>query len=71
LQNRNQDLGSDIPYQLLLNSQVKCFYLDDLLSVQDLTPNLALLKLMIVKDSEAVNLARSVLNITGLMMNNG
>jgi predicted transposase YdaD len=64
LQTRNHELGSDIPYQSLLKTQVKQLYLDDLLPVQDLTPNLALLKLMIVKDSEAVNLAQSVLNST-------
>jgi predicted transposase/invertase (TIGR01784 family) len=63
LQNRNQDLGSDIPYQSLLNSQVKRLYLEDLLPVLDLTPSLALLKLIIVKDSEAVNLAKSVLEM--------
>jgi predicted transposase YdaD len=63
LQNRNQDLGSDIPYQFLLNNQVKRLYLEDLLPVQDLTPSLALLKLIIVKDSEAVNLAKLVLEM--------
>ncbi len=63
LQNRNHDLGSDIPYQFLLNNQVKRLYLEDLLPLSDLSPNLALLKLIIIKDTEAINLANSVLNM--------
>ncbi|MBL1210555.1 DUF2887 domain-containing protein [Geminocystis sp. GBBB08] len=64
LQNRSNDLGSDIPYETLLNSNITRLYLEDLLSLQDLSPNLALLKLIVVQESEAVNLAQSVLNST-------
>ena len=49
LPNRSQDIGVDIPYQLLLNNQVKQVYLEDLLELEDLSPNLAILKLLIVR----------------------
>ncbi|MDX1977633.1 MAG: Rpn family recombination-promoting nuclease/putative transposase [Pseudanabaenaceae cyanobacterium bins.68] len=61
LPNRNQDIGSSIPYQSLLPSQVKQFYLEDLLELEDLSPNLALLKLITVPETDAVDLARSIL----------
>jgi predicted transposase/invertase (TIGR01784 family) len=62
LPNRNQELGSDIPYQLLLGGQVKRLYLEDLLPVTDLSPNLALLKLLVVDESETSILAQSIIN---------
>jgi predicted transposase/invertase (TIGR01784 family) len=61
LPNRNQEIGSDIPYQLLLSSQVKQVYLEDLLELEDLSPNLSLLKLIVVSETDAVDLARSIL----------
>lgn len=61
LPNRSQDIGVDIPYQLLLNNQVKQVYLEDLLELEDLSPNLAILKLLIVDDADALALAKSIL----------
>ena len=62
LPNRSQNLGSDIPYQALINSQVKQVYLEDLLELEDLSPNLEILKLLIVDDANALVLAQSILN---------
>ena len=61
LKNRNDDLGSDIPYQGLLNTYVTQLYLEDLLSLKNLTPNLALLKLIVVPKSEVPSLGKSIL----------
>ena len=61
LPNRNVDIGSDIPYQALLSSQIKQIYLEDLLELPNLSPNLALLKLLVVNKTEAVVLAQSIL----------
>lgn len=61
LENRRYELGSEIPYQSLLNGQVRRLYLEDLLPLKDLSPNLALLKLLVVEESEAASLAQSVL----------
>lgn len=62
LPNRSQNLGSDIPYQALINSQVKQVYLEDLLELEDLSPNLEILKLLIVDDANALVLAQSIIN---------
>ena len=62
LKNRNYDLGSTIPYQLLLENQVRVIYLEDLLPLKDLSPNLSLLKLLVVpKKEDAKSLAKSIL----------
>jgi predicted transposase YdaD len=61
LKNRNLELGSDIPYQTLLNTQVTRLYLEDLLPLKNLSPNLSLLKLIVVKNSEVKNLGKSIL----------
>ena len=47
LNNRNQDLGSEIPYQNLLNNQVQRLFLSDLLGQENISPNLAILKLIV------------------------
>ncbi|PPJ63342.1 DUF2887 domain-containing protein [Cuspidothrix issatschenkoi] len=62
LPNRNEDLGSDIPYQSLLKSQVKRLYLEDLLPLKDLSPNLALLKLLVVDEQDTATLAQAIIN---------
>ncbi len=62
LRNRHEDLGSDIPYQFLLKSQVKRLYLEDLLPLTDLSPNLALLKLLIVDKQDTATLAQAIIN---------
>ena len=61
LPNRSQEIGSDIPYDLLLNNQVKQVYLEDLLVLEDLSPNLTILKLLVVDEAKALVLAQSIL----------
>jgi predicted transposase/invertase (TIGR01784 family) len=58
----NQDLGSESPYQALLNTQVQRLYLEDLLTQENLSPNLALLKLIVTPETEALNQAKQILN---------
>jgi predicted transposase YdaD len=53
LHNRQQYLGESVPYQVLLREQVKCLYLEDLLPRADISPNLALLKLLVLEEAEA------------------
>ena len=43
LRRRGQDLGSQSPYQILLDTWVHRLYLEDLISEVDLSPNLSLL----------------------------
>jgi predicted transposase YdaD len=57
----HQDLGSERTYQTLLNQQVQRLYLDDLLTQEDLSPNLAILKLIVTAENEVVSLAQSIL----------
>ena len=62
LNTRNQDLGSEVTYQALLNTQVQRLYLQDLLTQENLSPNLALLKLIVTPETEALNQAQQILN---------
>ena len=62
LPNRQEYLGSDIPYQSLLTNQVKRLYLEDLLPLTDLSPNLSLLKLLVVNEQDTAPLAQAILN---------
>ena len=62
LPNRQEDLGSDIPYQSLLTNQVKRLYLEDLLPLTDLSPNLSLLKLLAVNEQDTASLAQEIIN---------
>ncbi len=55
------DLGVEIPYQDLLNYRVKRFYLSDLLNQENLSPNLSLLKLVIIPENEALSSALKIL----------
>jgi predicted transposase YdaD len=61
LNTRNQDLGAESPYQALLNTQVQRLYLQDLLTQENLSPNLALLKLIVTPETEALNQAQQIL----------
>jgi predicted transposase YdaD len=61
LQSRRQSLGSVVPYQLLFNAWVERLYLEDLLPLQNLTPNLAILRLLVIPDREAGSAAQSIL----------
>jgi predicted transposase/invertase (TIGR01784 family) len=61
LNNRQQYLGETAPYQIILQEQIKCLYLEDLLPRADISPNLALLKLLVLEETEAFHLSRSIL----------
>jgi predicted transposase YdaD len=61
LHNRQQYLGESVPYQILLQEQVKCLYLEDLLPRADISPNLALLKLLVLEEAEAFHLGQCIL----------
>jgi predicted transposase YdaD len=61
LHNRQQYLGESVPYQIILREQVKCLYLEDLLPRADISPNLALLKLLVLEETEAFHLGRFIL----------
>jgi predicted transposase/invertase (TIGR01784 family) len=62
LQRRSQDLGPEAPYQLALDYWVQRVYLEDLLPLTDLSPNLALLRLLVVPEEQAGAAARAILN---------
>jgi predicted transposase YdaD len=61
LRDRSQDLGSERTYQTLLNNQVQRLYLDDLLTQENLSPNLAILQLIVTPENEVVSLAQRLL----------
>lgn len=61
LRRRGMELGSELPYQLLLSGAVKRLYLEDLLELENLSPRLALLKLVVSPDEEASAVAGSIL----------
>ncbi|MDM3846455.1 MAG: DUF2887 domain-containing protein [Aphanizomenon gracile PMC638.10] len=56
------ELGSELPHRNLLNSQVERLYLEDLLHQDDLSPNLALLRLIVTPKDQAGLAARQILN---------
>ncbi|MDD1438210.1 DUF2887 domain-containing protein, partial [Dolichospermum sp. ST_sed10] len=64
LNTHNQDLGSEETYQELLSDRVQRLYLQDLLTQENLSPNLALLKLIVTPETEALNQAKQILNST-------
>ncbi|WP_028088691.1 DUF4351 domain-containing protein, partial [Dolichospermum circinale] len=55
------DLGSEIPYQFQLDKQVQRLYLQDLLHQNPLSPNLALLQLIILPKTKTVQAAQNLL----------
>jgi len=61
LNNRNQDLGNEILYDDLLDKRVQRLFLSDLLTEENLSPNLAILKLIITPEKEAVSEAQKIL----------
>ena len=61
LRSRSLDLGPKIPYQGVLDSSVTRLYLEDLLSVEKLSPNLSLLKLVVMPKRKAAAIAKSIL----------
>jgi predicted transposase YdaD len=64
LQRRSQDLGLEAPYQLQLDMQVQRLYLEDLLPVVNLSPNLAMLRLLILPDLDVAAAAQDILQRT-------
>ncbi|MBF2055840.1 MAG: DUF2887 domain-containing protein [Cyanobacterium sp. T60_A2020_053] len=61
LNNRKQDLGNQKPYQDLLAEKVQRIFLSDLLTQDKLSPNLALLKLIVTPKKQAVEEANKIL----------
>ncbi|MBF2056467.1 MAG: DUF2887 domain-containing protein [Cyanobacterium sp. T60_A2020_053] len=61
LHNRKQNLGNEKPYQDLLDKRVQRIFLSDLLTQDNLSPNVALLKLIIIPKKEAVEEANKIL----------
>jgi predicted transposase YdaD len=61
LWNRSQALGSQVPYSLLLDHWVEKVYLEDLVPLRDLSPNLALLRLIAVPEEDVVAEGRQIL----------
>jgi predicted transposase YdaD len=61
LQSRSQKLGSVVPYQLLFNAWVERLYLEDLLPLRNLAPNLAMLRLLVIPDRDAGAAAQAIL----------
>ena len=62
LLNKRLELGSELPHRNLLNSQVERLYLEDLLHQDNLSPNLALLRLIVTPKDQAGLAARQILN---------
>jgi predicted transposase YdaD len=62
LNRRSQDLGSEVPYRLQLDRQVQRLYLEDLLPLRELSPNLAMLRLLFLPDAEVSIAAQAILN---------
>jgi predicted transposase YdaD len=61
LNRRSQELGSEVPYQVQLDRQVKRLYLEDLLLLTELSPNLAMLRLFFLPEEEVSTAARLIL----------
>jgi predicted transposase YdaD len=58
---REQKLGSEKAYETLLEQQVQRLYLNDLLSLTNLSSNLGLLKLLVVRKSGVATTAKEIL----------
>jgi predicted transposase YdaD len=61
LARRSQDLGAEVPYRSQLDTQVQRLYLEDLLPLSNLSPNQAMLRLLILPEEEVGIAARSIL----------
>ena len=62
LRRHSQDLGSQSPYQILLDSWVHRLYLEDLIALTDLSPNLSLLRLLVIPEQEVSASAQAILS---------
>jgi predicted transposase YdaD len=61
LKSRKHYLGSENPYQFQLDSQVHRLYLQDLLNESSLSPNLALLQLIVLPKAKTPQAAQDLL----------
>ncbi len=61
LKSRQHDLGSELPYAAHFTGQVQRLYLLDLLKQKDLTPHLALLRLIVLPKNRVAKEARTLL----------
>jgi predicted transposase YdaD len=61
LHRRSQNLGTDLAYQVLLDTWVHRLYLEDLIDMGNLSPNLSLLRLLVVSDQEVSESAQAIL----------
>ncbi|MDX2254572.1 MAG: DUF2887 domain-containing protein [Pseudanabaenaceae cyanobacterium bins.39] len=52
----------DLSYQILLDTWVHRLYLEDLLGLPDLSPNLSLLRLLVLPEEEVSNSAQAILS---------
>ena len=64
LNNRNQDLGCEIPHGDLLDKRVQRIFLSDLLTQDNLSLNLATLKLIVTPKNKAASEAQKILENT-------
>ena len=61
LHRHNLKFGSEIPYDILFEHRVQRLYLEDLISQTPLSPNLALLRLLVLPPQQAPESARALL----------
>jgi len=61
LRRRSQNLGAELAYQVLLGTWVHRLYLEDLIDMVGLSPNLALLRLLVIADQELSESAQAIL----------
>jgi predicted transposase/invertase (TIGR01784 family) len=64
LPNQTLNLGADSPYQPLLSQQVQRLYLQDLIPQDRLSPNLSLLKLIVLDPEQTIPFAQTLLQQT-------
>ncbi len=58
---RSLNFGYELPYETLFDNQVQRFYLEDLIPLQDLSPNLQLLRLLVLSPEQAITTAEQLL----------
>ncbi len=61
LSRRSQNLGTDLAYQVLLGTWVHRLYLEDLIDEVNLSPNLSLLRLLVIPEQEMSASAQKIL----------
>jgi predicted transposase YdaD len=61
LRRRSQNLGADLAYQVLLGTWVHRLYLEDLIDEVNLSPNLSLLRLLVIPEQEMSASAQKIL----------